>query len=152
MSTIKIEFESEDNAVVTAVAALTNSLLGLRAEKSTGKPVEQINVVDAEEVTAEKPAPKPRPSRAKVKAPEPVVEEETEDEDGDIDDNGFDDDLDGDDESAISIDDIRAKQAEKIDKHREALKAQYKKLGATGLSSLAPENYQAMFDFLAKLK
>lgn len=145
MSTIKIEFESEDNAVVTAVAALTNSLLG----KSTAKAVESVIVVDPEEVKAEATVktPTPRASRAKVK-PEPIpVEGEEEIED---------DDLDGEDDAPqtaeINADDIRAVQATKVDKHRETIKAQLKKLGATGIKDLDEAHYAKYYDFLTKLK
>jgi len=127
MSTIKIEFESEDNAVVTAVAALTNSLLG--------KSVAKMEVVEAEEVKPTK-TPTPRPSRAKTK-PEPVVEEEEETEEQ---------------AEEIEADDIRALQATKVDKHREAIKAQLKDLGATGIKDLDEAYYRAYYDFLAKLK
>lgn len=141
MSTIKIEFESEDVAVVTAVAALTNSLLG--------KKVNNIEVVDAEEVKAEAPVktPTPRASRAKAKpepAPEPE-EEETEEEE----------DLDGEDAPEaedIDADDIRAVQATKVDKHREAIKAQLKSLGATGIKDLDEAHYAKYYEFLSKLK
>lgn len=140
MSTIKIEFESEDSAVVTAVAALTNSLLG---KKANG-----IAVVDAEEVKPEAPAkaPTPRASRAKAKpepTPEPEEEEtETEEE------------VETEEEEAAEIDadDIRAVQATKVDKHREAIKAELKGLGATGISSLDPAHFVKYHDFLTKLK
>ncbi len=134
MSTIKLEFESEDNVVVTAVAALTNSLLG----KTTDK-VAKMEVVDSEEVKAPTPAKTPatRPSRAKPK-PSPVEEEEIDEELGG--------------EGDIDADDIRALQATKVDKHREAIKAQLKKLGATGIKDLDEKKYQAYYDFLGKLK
>jgi len=103
-----------------------------------------MDVTDAEEVKAPAPAktPTPRPSRAKAK-PAPV-EEEIEDEDED-------EEFQMEDEE-ITADDLRALQATKIDKHRPAIAAHYIKLGAKGISSLAPENFQKMFDFLSKLK
>lgn len=142
MSTIKIEFESEDNAVVTAVAALTNSLLG--------KKVNDIEVVEAEEVKPEAPAktPTPRASRAKAKpepTPEPEEEEtETEEETDELDDEP--------ETAEIDADDIRAVQATKVDKHREAIKAKLKEFGATGISSLDPAHFVKYHAFLTKLK
>lgn len=141
MSTIKIEFESEDNAVVTAVAALTNSLLG---KKANG-----IEVVEAEEVKPEAPAkaPTPRASRAKAKPePTPVVEEE------EIEEEPAEEVDELDEEEEIDADDIRAVQATKVDKHREVIKAKLKEFGATGISSLDPAHFVKYHDFLTKLK
>jgi len=141
MSTIKLEIEvSAEN--VSVVSQFLQAIAGSAKAKKT-------EVVDAEEVKAPAAAkaPTPRPSRAKPKAP-PVEEEEVDDDFSEDDE----DDNEEDETSEITSDDIRAVQATKIDKNREALKAQYKKLGATGISSLAPENYQKMYDFLVKLK
>lgn len=144
MSTIKIEFWSEDK---NEIAQLLNALAGVGA---TTKSVANIEVVDAEEVKAEAPvkAPTPRASRAKAK-PEPTPEPEEEEIEED-------DDLDGDDDTPeaeeIDADDIRAVQATKVDKHREAIKAQLKKLGATGIKDLDEAHYAKYYDFLSKLK
>lgn len=148
MSTIKLELHVDANNI-----AIVTEFLGRIAVASVGgKKVADMKVVDAEKVEEEitaKPTPKPRPSRAKIKpTPEPEPEEDEEDED-DLD--GEDDDLDDEDEE-VTADSLRALQADKIDKHRAALKAQYVKLGATGLSSLDPKNYQKMYDFMTKLK
>lgn len=148
MSTIKIEFDTEDLKAITAVQELTRSL----QVGAVIKRVEKLEVVDAKEVgILSKNPPKARPSRAKPK-PEPVEEEIEDDEVDTAEPEDEDEDFSDDEEAEVSIDDIRALQALKIDKHRDALKAQYKKLGATGISSLAPENYQAMHDFMSKLK
>jgi len=151
MSTMKIEFDSKDSKAVTAVAALTSSLLG--EPNIFARKLEKMDVTDAEEVKAPAPAktPTPRPSRAKAK-PAPVEEPEDDDEFqmGDEEDAEATPDEDLDEE--ITADDLRALQATKIDKHRPAIAAHYGKLGAKGISSLAPENFQKMFDFLSKLK
>jgi hypothetical protein len=147
MSTIKITVELEQND--ENIKRVLTALIGSTPTTSTN--VKTLEVVDAEEVnTPPAKTPTPRPSRAKAK-PAPV-EEEIEDEDeefetgqegeGDLDDE----------EEAITADDLRALQAAKIDKHRPAIAAHYGKLGAKGISSLAPENFQKMFDFLSKLK
>lgn len=146
---MKIEFDSEDSKAVTAVAALTSSLLS--EPNIFARKLEKMEVVDAKEIKAPAPAktPTPRPSRAKAK-PAPV-EEEIEDEDLEFPDEEFTDEAE-EDEEEITADNLRALQAAKIDKHRPAIAAHYGKLGAKGLSSLAPENFQKMFDFLSKLK
>lgn len=140
MSTIKLELTVDANNI-----ELVTEFLGRIAVATVGgKKVTDMKVVDAEEVKTEAPAKKQRPSRAKVKIP--VVEEDDEDLDDD------DEDLDDDDDEAITGDDLRAKQAEKVDKHRVAIKAQLGKLKATGIKDLDEKHYQAYFDFLSKLK
>ena len=132
MSTIKLEIEvSAENA-----GHVMKFIGDIAYGGSTD--VKNVKVVDAEEVKAPAPVktPTPRPSRANPK-PEPVIEEEEDPE--------FE-------EEEITADDLRALQATKIDKHRPAIAAHYQKLGAKGISSLAPENFQKMFDFLSKLK
>ena len=144
MSTVKIEFESEDNAVVVAIAAMANSLLGKTTEE-----VKKMEVVEAEEVKPTK-TPTPRPSRAKAKpepAPEPG-EEETDEDAPEAEEEQAEDEQ----AEEIEADDIRALQATKVDKHRETIKAQLKKLGATGIKDLDPDHYRAYYDFLGKLK
>ncbi len=148
MSTIKLEFDSEDNRAVAGVAALTNSLLGktnIFSEK-----LAKMEVVDAEEVKAPAPVktPTPRPSRAKPK-PAPVEEVEDEDEDFSDEEEATEDESDDED---ITADDLRAKQAEKVDKHRAAIKAELGKLKATGIKDLDEKHYAKYFDFLSKLK
>jgi len=139
MSTIKLEIEvSAEN--VKHVSAFLEQISGVNGK------VAKIEVLDAEEVKTPVKTPTPRPSRAKAK---PAQVEEPEDEDED-----FSDDEDGpiEDDEEITADDLRALQATKIDKHRPAISTHYGKLGAKGISSLAPENFQKMFDFLSKLK
>lgn len=141
MSTVKLEIEvNAEN--VKVVAQFLEAIAGM------AKTVAKMEVVDAEEVKAPEPAktPAPRPSRAKPK-PAPVEEEEAED-----DDEGLNDPEEEAEEEEIDADDIRALQAEKVDKHRATIKAQLGKLGATGIKDLDPKNYQKYYDFLAKLK
>ncbi len=146
MSTIKIEFESEDIAAVAAVSALTNSLLG----KSVAKAVESVIVTDAEEVKADKPAPKPRPSRAKAKPePEPEEEEEETQDDDFADTDEEEETEDGDD---ITEDTLRELSAKKIGKHKEAIIAELAKFKVKGWANLPEKHYAAMHSFLTKLK
>lgn len=146
MSTIKLEIEvSAEN--VRTVAQFLEAIAG------SAKSIAKMDVVDAEEVKAPAPTktPTPRPSRAKAK-PAPVVEEPEDDEDEDDDFGAADAPIEDDEEESITADDLRAAQAAKIDKHRAELKAQYNKLGATGIKDLDEKHYQKMFDFISKLK
>jgi len=140
MSTIKLEF-TVDASNAQAVGEFLVKIAG------TGLKVNSLEVADAEEVKAPAPtkAPTPRPSRAKAK-PAPV--EEPEDDDFGVEEETAEDD----EEESITADDLRALQATKIDKHRAELKAQYNKLGATGIKDLDEKHYQKMFDFMSKLK
>jgi len=143
MSTIKLEFESEDNAVVAAVAALTNSLLGV-------KNVKDIEVVDAEEVAAPKKAAAPRPSRAKAKpTPEPEPEEEDEDADNSED---FEEEAEEAEEADITEDDLRELSAKKIGKHKDSIIAKLAKYNVKGWANLPEKHYAAMHQFLTSLK
>jgi hypothetical protein len=143
MSTIKLEL----HVGVNNIEIVNEFLSRIAVAAVSGKKVEAVNVVDAKEVAAGKPALKPRPSRAKAKpTPEPEPEEED-----------FDDDLEGDEpatevDESIDADDLRELQAKKVDKHRATIKAELVKLGATGISSLDEKHYAAYFDFLSKLK
>lgn len=145
MSTIKLEFESEDNAAVTAVAALTDSLLG--KTNIFAKKLAETKVTDAEEVKPPTTS-KPRPSRAKAKPePEPETEEEEEETSDDVDP-----DFEEEETEEIGIEDVRAIQAEKIGKNKPAIIAALKKFGATGISSLDEKHYKAYYDILGKLE
>jgi hypothetical protein len=145
MSTIKLELHVDVNNI-----EIVNEFLSRIAVAAvSGKKLEAVKVVDAEEVVAaEKPAPKPRPSRAKAK---PTAEPEPE-EDEDFDDDLEDGVLGKDEDESIDADDLRELQAKKVDKHRATIKAELVKLGATGISNLDEKHYAAYFDFLSKLK
>jgi len=146
MSTIKIEItldskEPNFNAVIEALANIAEGR----------KYVNDIEILGSKEVKAPTPAktPAPRPSRVK---PKPTTVEEPEDDDEDFSNDDAEDTPDEDLDEEITADDLRALQATKIDKHRPAIAEHYGKLGAKGISSLAPEKFQKMFDFLSKLK
>jgi len=136
---ISIELDSNDSAFNAVLAAL--------GQTATTTNVANIEVVGAEEVKAEAPTktPTPRASRAKAK-PEPTPEpEEPEAEEDEIE-------TEEEETPEIDADDIRAVQATKVDKHREAIKAQLKKLGATGIKDLDEAHYAKYYEFLSKLK
>ena len=144
MSTIKIEItlDSKDANFNAIIEALANTADG-------GKKVNDIEVTDAEVLTkVEAPAKAKRASRAKAE-PTPEPQEPEVEEVEEIDDL---DDEDAPEEESIDADDIRAVQATKVDKHREAIKAELKKLGASGIRDLDEKHYQKYFDFLTKLK
>ncbi len=151
---ISIELDSTTNesAFIAVLAALGQSKATIAAAPTANDPqtVEGIKVVDAEEV---KPTPtaKPRPSRAKAK-PEPTLVEEEAEEDEPETETAEDADPELEEEDEIGIEDVRAKQAEKIGKHKPAIIEALKSFGATGISSLDAKHYAAYFDVLSKLK
>lgn len=147
---ISIELDSNDSAFNAVLAALGKGV------NANAKSVANIEVVGAEEVKAEEvkaeasvKTPTPRASRAKAK-PEPTPEPEEEE----IEIEEEEEEIETEEEEAAEIDadDIRAVQATKVDKHREAIKAQLKKLGATGIKDLDEAHYAKYYEFLSKLK
>lgn len=161
MSIIKIEFESEDKAVVSAVAALTDSLMGSKAVKAkslevvgaetVSVPAGTYDVAEPEAVKVEATKAKAKPATKAKAKPAPVeVEEEIEETDEvegieDLDEDPAED-------NEIEADDIRAVQATKVAQHRATIKAKLNELGATGIKDLDPKHYRKYFDFLSKLK
>jgi len=124
---------------VTAVAALTNSLLGKESPK-----VESLKVVDAEEV---KPPAKTKTRTAAAttkKAPEPEPEEEEEE--------GEETEEDDDNDEGITYDVLKDAFAKKVNAHRDALVKKLKTFGVAKLSELEEDDYKAMYDYLLKLK
>lgn len=74
-----------------------------------------------------KPAPAPKTEPAQAPAP---AQEEPED-------------------SAVTLDDIREAAKEKINKHRDAIKAKLMEYGANNISSLSPEYFEDFYVFLS---
>lgn len=128
---------------------LVKTLLGKADLSKTAN----IEVVDAEEVEGTAPAKTPakRPSRAKpsAKPKTPVIEEEDEDLDDDL---GEADEEEESDDAEITEDDLRELSAKKIGKHKDAIIAQLAKYKVKGWANLPEKHYQAMHDFLTKLK
>lgn len=54
-------------------------------------------------------------------------------------------------EEQLKIEDVRAKLAEKVNDHREAIKDKLTELGAKNVTSLATDKYQEFLDFLEEL-
>lgn len=147
MSTIKIEFDCEDKTAVTAVTAMTLSLLGAKNLEK----IKEMPVTDAEEVVAPKPAAKPRSSRAKAKPePEPEEEEDDEFETGQEGEGDFEEEETEDDD--ITEDTLRELSAKKIGKHKDAIIAELAKFKVKGWANLPEEHYAHMQAFLTKLK
>jgi hypothetical protein len=123
---------------------------GLLAKADLSKKVNEIEVTDAEEVGETTPAKTPakRASRAKPK-PAPEPEDEDEDEDEDLDDDLGEEETD---DAEITEDDLRELSAKKIGKHKDAIIAQLGKYKVKGWANLPEKHYQAMHDFLTKLK
>jgi len=149
MSTIKIEIPfTEKNVELTK---------GLLSKADLVENVNGIAVTDAEEVKAPaKKAPAQRASRAKAKPePEPEEDEDADDDFADEEDSDFEEEAD---EEEITEDTLRELSAKKITKHKDAIVAQLAKFKdkagkpVKGWGVLPEKHYQAMFDFLTKLK
>lgn len=134
---ITINLDSNDSKFDAVLAALTGA---------TAKSTNAAEVVQAEEVKT--PAPRSRTrttaaaTPAKVEEPEPV--EETEEQGADL--------LGEEETEAISYDDLKALLAQKVTANRDAIVKKLKELGGSKISDLPKENYQALYDFMAKLK
>lgn len=104
----------------------------IRADTVTIKTTDVKEPVPAQDV--EKPAPAPDPK--KVEEPEPMP----------MDSNSS---LGSD--PAVSIQDIRTLLANKVDNHREAIRAKLTELGAKNVTGLDARNYDAFYEFLKDL-
>jgi len=96
----------------------------VQAPKAEAKPAAAPK---AEVKAAPAPAPKAEPKAEPTQAP---VQEEHED-------------------SAVTLDDIREAAKEKINKHRDAIKAKLTEYGASNISSLSPEYFEDFYVFLS---
>lgn len=76
------------------------------------------------------PAPESAPEPEPATEPEPTAESEPE-------------------ESAVTLDDIREAAKEKINKHRDAIKAKLAEYGANNISGLSPEHFEDFYVFLS---
>ena len=83
-----------------------------------------------------KPAPAPAPVPKKTEEPEPMPMDANSSLGSD---------------PAVSIQDIRALLASKVDNHREAIRAKLTELGARNVTGLDARNYDAFYEFLKDL-
>lgn len=79
------------------------------------------------------PAPQPKPAPAPKSAPAPAPEPEPA--------------VDPD----VTIEDVRAALSEKVNSHRDEIKAKLTELGAVSVTRLDPSKYQEMYDFCKSL-
>lgn len=137
--TITIDVDGQGQVSINAGHETTENSAVKAAEPA------QTSEQPAEPKPAPKPAPKPTP-KAKAKPasepapaaesapapkPEPApAQEESED-------------------SAVTLDDIREAAKEKINKHRDAIKAKLTEYGANNISSLSSEYYEDFYVFLS---
>jgi outer membrane biosynthesis protein TonB len=139
---------TDQNAAI--VAEFITKLHG--ASAIAAKPVEFIEVNDAEEVKAEAVEPKKEPAKrpSRAKKPEPVAEEVEEQDEPETEETN---EAEAETKTeAVTVDDIRALQAQKVTAHREAIIAKFKTLDAKGISSLDEKHYAEYYNFLAGLK
>lgn len=97
-------------------------------------------VIGANPVTVKKsataPAPAPAPAPKKTEEPEPMPMDANSSLGSD---------------PAVSIQDIRALLASKVDNHREAIRAKLTELGAKNVTGLDARNYDEFYEFLKDL-
>lgn len=86
---------------------------------------------------APKPVPAPAPKPVPAPAPKPVPAPEPEPEQA----------VDPD----VTIEDVRAALSEKVNNHRDEIKAKLTELGAVSVTRLDPSKYQEMYDFCKSL-
>ena len=137
---IVISLDSSDARLDAVLAALTGN---------APQKVNATETVQAEEVKASTPKKRsaPAPKTAPIEEPA-IAEDEDEDDDDDL--------LEGiaanEEEEAISEEDLKAMLGKKVTANRDAIVKKLKELGGTKISDLPKENYQALYDFMAKLK
>lgn len=173
----KVDFSVTISPENKDVALKAMALIAAMAEVSMREMancVEGIEVVDAEEVKSpklekvedntkaeaqERIAEKPKRRRKKKAAKAEEKEEEKSDEgvakdtsDSKVEKKAKEEtEKAGDNDSEISIEDVRGLVKKVVADHRDEIKAKLKKLGATSVSTLPEDKYKEMYDYLMTL-
>jgi len=143
MNTIKLEIPFNSKNVELVKDLLSRATMGTDAVKA-GK----LEVVQDEDEPVKKTSTaKPRPSRAK---PKPVEEPEEDEDDEEYDPLAEDDTEE--DEDGITLDDIKAVMADKVDKNRDTILKKLKATGAAKIGDLKEAKFEEFYNFLKKLK
>lgn len=132
----KIKFEVEIDATNEQhVLAVTNFLQAIGNTSETATPASKKEIVKTTSKATE------LPKKEKAKAEETPKEETKKSEDSKTEKS----------ENSIDISKVRALLATKVGDHRTEIKNELTRLGATSVSTLDPEHYQAFADFLNSL-
>lgn len=130
---MKIEIKFEANLEETQDLEMVRKICQvIGANPVTAKTADVKKPAPAQDV--KKPAPAPAPK--KVEEPEPMPMDANSSLGSD---------------PAVSIQDIRALLASKVDNHRETIRAKLTELGAKNVTGLDARNYDAFYEFLKDL-
>lgn len=127
---MKVEIKFEANLEETQDLEMVRKI----CQVIGANPVTVKKSVPAQDV--KKPAPAPAPVPKKTEEPEPMPMDANSSLGSD---------------PAVSIQDIRALLASKVDNHREAIRAKLTELGARNVTGLDARNYDAFYEFLKDL-
>lgn len=132
---MKVEIKFEANLEETQDLEMVRKICQvIGANPVTVKTTDVKKSVPAQDV--KKPAPAPAPVPKKTEEPEPMPMDANSSLGSD---------------PAVSIQDIRALLASKVDNHREAIRAKLTELGAKNVTGLDVRNYDAFYEFLKDL-
>lgn len=132
---MKVEIKFEANLEETQDLEMVRKICQvIGANPVTVNTTDVKKSVPAQDV--KKPAPAPAPVPKKTEEPEPMPMDANSSLGSD---------------PAVSIQDIRALLASKVDNHREAIRAKLTELGARNVTGLDAQNYDAFYEFLKDL-
>lgn len=132
---MKVEIKFEANLEETQDLEMVRKICQIiGANPVTVKTTDVKKPVPAQD--GKKPAPAPAPVPKKTEEPEPMPMDANSSLGSD---------------PAVSIQDIRALLASKVDNNREAIRAKLTELGAKNVTGLDARNYDAFYEFLKNL-
>lgn len=132
---MKVEIKFEANLEETQDLEMVRKICQvIGANPVTVKTTDVKKSVPAQDV--KKPAPAPAPVIKKTEEPEPMPMDANSSLGSD---------------PSVSIQDIRTLLANKVDNHREAIRAKLTELGARNVTGLDARNYDAFYEFLKDL-
>lgn len=134
---MKVEIKFEANLEETQDLEMVRKICQvIGANPVTVKTTDVKKSVPAQDVKKPAPAPAPAPAPKKTEEPEPMPMDANSSLGSD---------------PAVSIQDIRALLASKVDNHRETIRAKLTELGAKNVTGLDARNYDAFYEFLKDL-
>lgn len=134
---MKVEIKFEANLEETQDLEMVRKICQvIGANPVTVKTTDVKKSVPAQDVKKPAPAPAPAPVPKKTEEPEPMPMDANSSLGSD---------------PAVSIQDIRTLLANKVDNHREAIRAKLTELGARNVTGLDARNYDAFYEFLKNL-
>lgn len=134
---MKVEIKFEANLEETQDLEMVRKICQvIGANPVTVKTTDVKKPAPAQDVMKPAPAPAPAPAPRKTEEPEPMPMDVNSSLGSD---------------PAVSIQDIRTLLANKVDNHRETIRAKLTELGAKNVTGLDARNYDAFYEFLKDL-